>query len=287
MKLFKTLIISAFILSTMFGNLLSQEDVLRPRNSGKASASSEKSDFKRRPFYIGVEGGLNTNFYSQNLAWSSPVPNSVYNAYSSGLGFSPYFAALIDLPLSSSWSLQGRLTYDAKSFSNSYTGIVDNYDVNSGTTSDASEEMKYTATCAYFGISIFLRYDLTDNLFLVFGPTIQLPLDRLDQTNTQTLLSPGAYFDLTTLRTVNTFKTDPATGLNARIGAEFGVGYKIPLSKKILLVPQARFQFMPTLMFDNQLTNDGLRSFYGNPVLAGTDNLLHSLQVGLGIWFKI
>lgn len=285
MKLIKTLIISGLILSIAIGNLLSQEDVLRPRKPG-SSTTTEKSDFKRKPFYIGVEGGLNTNFYSQNLSWSSPVPNSIYNVYSSGLGFSPYFAALIDLSLSSSWSLQGRLTYDAKSFSNSYTGTVDATFAN-GSVMDAQEELKYDATCAFFGISIFFRYDLTENLFLIFGPTIQLPIGKLDQTNTQTLLSQDAYFDLITQRKVNTFTTTPATELNARIGAEFGVGYKIPLSKKILLVPQARFQFMPTLIFDNQVTNDGMRSFYGNPILSGTDNMLHSLQIGLGIWFKI
>ena len=130
MKLFKTLIISALILSTMFGNLLSQEDVLRPRNSGKASEKSEKSDFKRKPFYIGVEGGLNTNFYSQNISWYPVVVDqSINNALASGLGFSPYIAAFIDLSLSNSWSFQGRLTYDVKSFSNKYTGTIDYYNV--------------------------------------------------------------------------------------------------------------------------------------------------------------
>ena len=266
---------------------MADEDVLRPNGVKVFSeGGSYEAAGERLPITIGVEGGINYNMFNQSLSWSTPVPQSVYNTYSTGDGFSVFFGAFVDVPLSKKIGLQFKLSYDKKAFSNEYTCIMDGTNTFTGLREDVSVVNKYETDFSYVGFTLSLRYDITNELVCYIGPTLLVPSADYIQTSTATVLTKDFYWDIPTQQTVRIQK-DTAKNESTRFGLEFGLGYKIKLSPKISLVPQGRYQFMPAKFAEDQSGFDRTRILYGTPALELKDKKLNSLQIALALCFNL
>ena len=115
MKLLFRFLLIILITAISVDSATSQEDVLRPK--GKPGGYEFLKD--RNPIILGVEGGLNLNFFSQKAVWEPNYPNTAWNAVKSGFGISPFMSFLVDFPLNSNLGIQLKATADFKYFENS------------------------------------------------------------------------------------------------------------------------------------------------------------------------
>lgn len=266
---------------------MADEDVLRPNGVKVFSdGGAYEPAGERLPITIGIEGGINYNMFSQSISWSSPVPQSVYNTYSTGDGFSPFIGAFVDFPLSQKIGLQFKLSYDKKAFSNDYTCIMDGTNTFTGLREDVTVLNKYESDFSYIGVNLSLRYDITNELVCYLGPTLLVPNGDYIQTSTATVLTKDFYWDVPTQQTVRVQK-DTAKNESTRLGLELGLGYKIKLSPNIFLVPQVRYQYMLSKFSDDEIGLDMTRILYGTPALEAKDKKLNSLQIALALCFNL
>lgn len=278
-----TLLASIFLL--LSNPAAAQEDVLRPRRASTL--------FK--PVTIGLEGGLNFNLFSQTITQTPVIPESFLNALKSGSGISPYVGIVIDLPLSSSLALQVRGTYDSKTFGNKQSAKFDCPGVVSGV-EVIDVDVEYTVTANYGGLGLDLRVDATPNLFFTVGPVAHFLLSDPTVKLTETITTPGStcqWRDAAgqpTAGKVFTVSSTDSTYTATRIGLEAGVGYKIPLTPSISLVPQLRFQYMLTKLVPDDSTTQietTRQQTVGTSTYTITDAMLHSLQLGVAVWFRL
>jgi len=285
---------------TTFYQSYGQEDVLWP-NRKKAKPESGRNDCDYT-FILGAEIGLNFNFFNQNLAWTNYYNSfgfanpTAYDSHTSGFGLSPHFGLLADFPLGKGFNLQIRFDADERSFGNSGSGFDYAWDATAGAYRQKSLSLKWDVTAFYTGVDLLLRYDIDDKLFVSGGFIFQYLMNsvRLTQTPTtdgSTLLNDFDYWRLYSGGTGNsvsaTYWEDDPFPQYSRTGLEFGVGYKIPLSCKIWLVPQGRLQYF----FDPVVKNSVLYFLDTNgnryDVRASSNSQLWALQFSLGLWFGI
>ena len=266
--------------------LMAQENVLKPKTPAKEVARDD-AEYDYYPIGFGIEAGINYNMFSQTLSWESEVPQSIFNVFKSASGISPYFAVAADFPINGQMGIQAKIAYDGRSYSNTYTGVAEYYDFVNLVYLDGDEEQKLEITGADISISALFRYNFARNLVLTVGPMISLPAGDYTQKLTQTSLSEGRYFydEEGNAYKVNV-RTDKITDIKTRFGLDLGLGYKIPLSSSMTLIPQVRFNFMLSKITDDQTVVDNSRAVqYGEPFLHATDAKLQTLKFGIGLWF--
>jgi hypothetical protein len=88
-----------------------------------------------------------------------------------------------------------------------------------------------------------------------------------------------------------TFKqsSTDSIAISSRVGLEAGIGYKIPISSNIYLVPQLRYQLMLTKVeMDTYFYVYPLTDPTNQLIFERTENkVIHSLQLALALWFDI
>lgn len=286
-------ILSAFALSVGFA----QEDVLRPHGK-KGTSENQDWSYKRNPFIIGIEAGLNFNLFSQTMVWDPNFPHGdVWNGLKSADGISPHFGVLVDVPINKSFSAQLRVSYDMKNYGVSTNGS--DYDIYGfGHDMNVSVDVK----SAYITLTPLLRINATDQLFFTVGPTFHFLAGDMETTWTPNSLDGTQLYDFPFWQRF--FQPGISTGTvtekeaaydqqgnphliqkSTRVGIEGGIGYKIPLSKTIYLVPQGRFQLMLT-----PVTEDTYWIDFANPntvVETSSKRTVNSLQFALALWFEI
>jgi len=257
-----------------------QEDVLRPNGRpGAIGGTSSSTSTSRAPFVIGIEGGANFNFFGQGYTSDPVIENSPEAALESGFGVSPEFGVFVDVGLSRTIGLQFRLAYDAKAASGSKDGIIDATPqgvvegpgggrVDGFTITPMDVTAEHSLTANNLAIALLLRADLTENLFVTFGPIMHMVMGDVTRTDKVTKigpedtwitvdydLNPGQYDMIERETTVAQNLLPNASGLNSvaeyatsRFGLELGLGYRFALSKSIYLAPNLRYQYMFTPM---------------------------------------
>lgn len=272
------------LFSTTVSNY-SQENVLKPKKP--VVDIVEPINYYRVGF--GIEAGLNYNMYSQSLTWSQEIPNSVFNVFEKASGLSPYFAAIIDFPISidNKYGLQVKLAYEGRAYDNSYTGIVDCQEVISGSVFDAPQSNKVEVSGADFGASLMLRYNVTSEFQITVGPMMLMPLGNYNQKLTSTLLSEECYFNFgTEFESKVQVIEGELDNIETRYGIDFGLSYMIPISDNVMLAPSVRLNYMLTNISDNVVTTDNTRlNNFGSALLAAENSMLHSLKFAIGLWF--
>src|SRR3989339_76665 len=288
-------ILSAFALSVGFA----QEDVLRPHGK-KGTTEGEDWSYKRNPFIIGVESGLNINLFSQTMVWDPNFPHgTVWNGLSSASGLSPHFGVLVDVPINKTYSVQLRVAYDMKSYGTTTNGT--DYDFNG-----FSHEMNLgvDVSSAYITLTPLLRINATDKLFFTIGPTFHFLAGDIETTWSPNSSDGTQLNDFPFWFRNNWFQTGQVTGTavekeidvdqngnvslvqkTTRVGLEGGVGYKIPLSKSIFLVPQGRFQLMLTPVTEDTHWRD--INNMSSIVETSSQQILNTIQLALALWFEI
>jgi hypothetical protein len=280
------LLIICFLSAT---TTLAQEDVLRPHGKKRTSESEEDWTSKRNPIIIGVEAGLNINLFSQNMVWDPNFPHgTIWNGLSSANGLSPHFGVLVDVPINKTFAVQLRASYDMKDYGVSTNGT--DYDVN-GFEHDLN--LKVDVKSSYVTLTPLLRINATENLFFTVGPTFHFLAGDIETTWSPNALDNsdlgfypfwgGMGFSGVSSGSITVAETQIQK--SSRIGIEGGVGYKIPLSKSIYLVPQGRFQLMFT-----PVTSDTYWVDFQNinsVVETSSNRTVNTIQLALALWFEL
>lgn len=269
------------------------EDVLRPHGGGKMGGRSSNSSSSSTPIMLGIEAGINYNMFSQTM--NGLLPNSRFAVLQSGSGISPFVGAFIDIGLTDKLGFQVKLAYDQKKFGNTKDAIIDCQVVDPvlGNISvvDASISGEFTNTISYIDLTPQLRWNITPEFFMLIGPTAHFQLGNGSGTFKETINSQGdCYFNFGTAQQSKTSQINfDSLGTNTpRFGAQIDVGYKIPVSHSIFLVPKVGFQYMFTKLSEDESSFDNSKQLSTGLVpITATNKLLHSLQFSLGLWFKL
>lgn len=277
-----------------------QEDVLRPNGrDGSTSSGSSSGSSSKLPIFIGVDAGINYNIYSANV---DQYPLRLNPPFESASGIAPFFDAYIDFGVARNIGIQLKLSYDVKNVSNdrSLTDTLPGFFriINQSPEFSFGEPVNYShdfeLKAAYLGIAPLLRVNLTDNLLLTVGPSIQIPLGDIETTDVLETTSPDGFnpFYLDNNDGINNEDdffakvTIPGTARNPqspRIAIELGLAYQIPLTRSIALLPRAGFQYFVSPMVEKQDTEyiglDGEKHDLKMTV--------HSAQFSIGLLFGL
>jgi hypothetical protein len=265
------------------------EDVLRP--NGRPDGMSSSSSSSSIPIMFGIEGGLQYNMMSQPV--SGFRESSPFHTFEEGAGFSPYVAIMADIGLSSTVGIQLRAAWDAKSFSNSFTAEYDCEDVVSGAVPIASIKQDFSGSITYVNVGMSLRWNITPQLVFLAGPVASFRSGPLKQTLDEEVLSPEeCYFNFNTPEQSKTQSQtiEDSTATSSRYGLEVSLGYMIPLSSSISLVPRVEYQYMFTPFYDNPdtpFTDASAPVNYGVQTGTVSDASLNSLRFVLGLWITL
>lgn len=290
MKLFVSIVASAF-LCIAFASAQS-EDVLRPkgRPDGGEVQETSTSSKKKLPWILGLEVGMNANFFNGSL--QGTLENSPYNAFQSGSGFSPFFGLYFEVPLSKSISIGMRALYDMKSFGNSVENAEQECeDFNTGQFNIALLTSEYEEKINYVTINPLVRWESNSGFFVQLGPVIQLAVDSVRTTVTQTINEDETCrfnFGTPEESLVRTVESAGEASKKTRFGVDVGVGYRLALSSTIDLVPRIGYQWMVTPYADDSAGFDDSQANILGPVpYTYTDITLSSLQASLSLWFHL
>ncbi len=270
------------------------EDVLRPNgrpDGGEGSATSSSSK-KKLPWILGLEAGMNVNFYNGSL--QGTLENSPYNAFQSGSGFSPFFGLYFEVPLSKSISIGMRALYDMKSFGNSVENAEQEcQDFISGQFNVALLTLEYDEKINYVTLNPLVRWESTSGFFVQLGPVIQFAVDSVNSTVTRTINEDETCrfnFGTPDESRVQTIESTGEASNPTRFGVDLGVGYRMALSSTIDLVPRIGYQWMLTPYGDDTAGIDDSQANIpgvGPESFTYTDITLSSLQLSLSLWFHL
>ncbi len=293
-----------------------EEDVLRPH--GRPLSAEELSKYswtnhpEKIPLTVGIYGGVSSNAFSQSVTYGSPaVKDPLETALSSGTGLSPHFGLLFDYAISPNAAVQLRAEYDMKSFSNTVAGGIDVTDPNGFIIQNiGASTAKYEASVSYLNIIPTLRYNIDERIFVSFGLCYQMQMGDFSRTDNISKTNPldSFWYNMNFAGVPGQFQSvektvNYATSLGwdgsanpvhqsyntGRIGIVPGLGFLLPLGRTLALAAELRYQYMLTKLYDDFDALDITRVptnvtattvTYSNP-------MLHSLQVSVGLWFKL
>jgi hypothetical protein len=256
---------------------------------------------------LGLEGGISWNSASQSINYTrvQPTPPTPMDIFKSGSGISPAVAAAVDIGIAPKLGLQFKLGYEQKQWSNSGTRIADCRDlVDPFYVIPVSVQSRYTVQANYLAIGAALRYDLTPQLWLTVGPVYHRLLGKVRQTERyEADPNSDCYFLAPDENDENFYKprkvwepkvergpddTDPKAPSGGRFGAELGIGYRIPLSPGLELVPRLSGQLLSSPRNGDVDTRDWWRGPTLGPLPVQWKGLsLYSVLLTVGVWFTI
>lgn len=290
MKRILFLMVSTALCTTMM--MAQSEDVLRPkgRPDGGDVQQTTTSSRKKLPWILGLEGGMNVNF--QNGSLQGTLENSPYNAFQSGSGFSPFFGLYFEVPLSKSISIGMRALYDMKAFGNSIENAEQECeDLVGGQFNVALLTFEYDEKISYVTLNPLIRWEATSGFFVHLGPVIQFAVDSIHSTVTRTINEDEECrfnFGTPEESRVQTIESSGEASNPTRFGVDLGVGYRLPLSPTIDLVPRVGYQWMLTPYGDDVAgIDDSQLNLVGPVPFTYTDITLSSLQLSLSLWFHL
>ncbi len=294
-------------LVTIASPVLAQEDILRPSgkgrsadkvpSSGDTSATTQprgKASSKPIVIRIGFEGGINHNSTSHDV--TGTLATSPYMVYESGSGVSPIAGLYAEIEVTRTISIGLRILYDAKVFSGQKDDVIEDCpvrDLLSGYVigyTFASLSSAYETSVSYITVSPVVRWSPFARLFIQFGPVLQVGLGNNSTTLTETM-DDGEFCRFTDGTVTSQTRTEKSTSPvdpTARFGIDLALGYQIPLTSWLDLVPRIGYQWMFT-PYTNTGTGLDDSSQYSAGLVTYTisPGVLQSLQATLSLWFVL
>lgn len=274
------------------------EDVLRPKGRpASLGPTPSRSASSSLPVTIGLEGGINLSFFSQSV--SGALETSPIQTFTKGFGLAPYASMFVDVGITPTVGVQLRAAYDRKSYGNSEDAIIDctlfdeyGQPVQITTT---PVNVDYTSAITYITVSPQVRWEPVSRLVLLAGPTVQFRGSAMVTEASQNLgqhdacFFPGPNGEQLKSRVVNDTVDDSSALNSLRLGAEFSLAYRLPLSTSIDLVPRLGYQFMFTAPAPagNPVVDDSRTLTLGQRIVTPSEPTLHSLQAVLGLWVRL
>lgn len=241
---------------------------------------------------------LGFNFTSLNgndvVRGRTPLIDGPTNIYQSASGLAPLFSASIGYEFNRTFGLLLRADVDMRGASNSGT-TIDTCFVQDGIggviLTPVDVDRDYSLDVTYLSLSALAKLRF-DQFFVFAGPTISAPLSR-NFTETNAVAdaeSVCTYFPSTT--DSSKVITGSATGSDntrQRLSFKLGVGYIIPLTSKMSLVPQIGYDFGFTNVLQdpelNRLARPGATAETSSslPTVLNPKMRLSSLQATIGL----
>lgn len=273
------------------------EDVLRPNGRTISSDSRDNDTRQSTRFIIGPEIGNNLNFFSSTI--TGGANRSPLNAFSSGLGVSPFGGVYLEVGINREFGIGARLLYDMKKFGNTMedalidcqTPLTDGV-INGFTATTVPIQVKYEQSITYFTINPLLRWSPSDEVIVQLGPVVQFAISNVASTITRTIdESELCRFNLgqPNESNVDVFQTDDTTSIPTRFGLDIGIGYRYALAPSIAVVPRIGYQFMFSPYGEDSEGIDGSQQLSSgtSPAYSQTDLKLTSLQASVALWFTL
>jgi hypothetical protein len=286
MKLQGRILTFCFSLILVSSLAFAQEDVLRP-HGGDRTTGDEATNYlyRRSPFALGLEGGIDYSFYSATMTWTPTRTDSPLRVFEKANGISGFFGAFADFSLSSSIGIQLHLSYNGIYYSNSFTGKSLGFNTVTGGVDPIDEKTDVNVRGAYIGITPMLRFNFSPEFFAAVGPFVLVPSGDFKQKNTSTILTPGYYKDLTTQSTTATSE-NTVTDVKTLTGIAVNLGYKINISPSVFIVPQAGIKYSLTVAGPDEIGFTDPTSLPATTVDA-TKKMTHIVQLGVALWFNL
>ncbi|MCX7930395.1 MAG: outer membrane beta-barrel protein [Chlorobi bacterium] len=264
------------------------EDVLRPRGrvSGQTSIPQPEG-LVHNPWALGIELGGSLSFYAQDITLHQ-LPDYETNI-TSGSGLGPLINLALDYALNDDMGVQARLGYDKKHYTLSgYLDAPCETPPRSGFYLPARLNQDYSQTINYWTGGLAFRYRFAEN-WLVIGGLTYHSLSNASYTETDTILTPTCQFydqggnPIGQRQQISHSNTADFTA--ARWSIDIGIGYRVPLSKNVVLLPRLNGQLFLTEVAPNNSAS-GFHQALGQ-IYSYTNRRLHALQLVVGIWFNL
>lgn len=308
----KNTYIIALLVIILSAQFAFSEDVLRPRDG-----IISPSNYTYKPAYtygnesvgfkLGIEGGANANFFSQEVLWKTgQLPpgtelkrSTVIDPTVKSSGISPHVALVMDYSFNRTSAIQARIGYEAKNFQTS------------GKAMDLTQlgeltevEAEYLDFTNWASIALNYRHNFVEGFFATIGAHSDFLINPIESELNITLANPN--INISTLNTAiaaannpkltTTFpnthsinikgKVNDELAYQYRIAIDLGLGYDFKLTRQLSLVPQVRFQYFITPPIKDQVFTDVI---YGTTVPITTEiknRQLHTLQFVLALWYN-
>ncbi len=313
MRLF---VLASLIVTVAASTTAQTEDVLRPKGRPDGGGSGTMLSPNSNRVFVGVEGGLNVNFLSQDITWQDEeVANSLEAVLESGTGVSFEFGFFADFPLSKGVGIQTRIAYDAKAAGNTQSdgilegGILPVDGISGFAPSEGTVETSYSLMMHAATIAVLGRFDIAQNFFATFGPVLNVSIGDVTRSDRSTVLEPDDFFitrdyegnpiaskeitrETTTwtniLPAVGQGPYQASTYASTRFGVELGLGYRFFLSNNLYLAPNLRYQYFLNPLTTGISSSDLSREFTrGEVPMTFGEVSLNTLAIILQLGFAL
>jgi hypothetical protein len=262
-----------------------EEDILRPRIPTAGT------------FFIGFDVGTNATWFDGN-----PIYRAFFDSeeesrlFRSALGFEPFGSLYLGLRFSPELTVRVRGDYDLRTAERKGT-TVDSCPLIDAATGEqigsvpVGVEKQFNLSVTYITFSLLGEYHL-GQAYIFLGPSFALPVNR-SFTETDRIVEESSfctYFAGTpdSTRQIRA-DVDGTDNLSSVISLKLGVGYMIPMSSKLSLVPQIGLD----LPFTTALVDDEPFTFHpaGGGARGITTRLNHhmyfrALQASIGLRYN-
>ncbi len=268
-------------------SLQADEDVLRPQGRPVPLSAPPPLGIVHSPWALGIELGGMLSFFGQNIT-QHQAPTYQSNL-TNGSGIGPFLTIAIDYALTDALGIQAQLGYEQVHYSMS--GFYDapcETPPGSGFFIPTRIERSSSQTIAYWTGGFALRYR-TESEWILQGGIAYHSRSNASVSTTDTITSGTCQFFDDVGTPIGQRRTTSGSNTNdfaaARLSLNVSVGYRVPLSENVVLIPRLGGQ-----LFLNPLAGDNVTSGF-HPVLGQiytfTNRQLHALQLALSLWFNI
>ncbi len=283
-RMLRTFLLTFVLLVT---SLQADEDVLRPHGKPEPVSASPPRGIVHSPWALGIELGGMLSLFGQDIT-QHQTPTYQSNL-TSGSGIGPFLNLAIDYALTDALGIQARLGYEQVHYSMS--GFYDapcETPPGSGFFIPTRIERSSSQTIAYWTGGFALRYR-TESEWIIQGGVTYHSRSNASFSTTDTITTVTCQFYDNFGTPIGQRRTSSGSNTNdfaaARWSLDVSVGYRIPLSENVVLIPRLGGQ-----LFLNPLADDDATSGF-HPVLGRiytfASRRLHALQLALGLWFNI
>lgn len=223
------------------------------------------------PWYLGIDGGITYSSFYNGPVILAPLKNP-YNSSpaaqrsamaDAGNGIGVYFGAAVDVSLSKSIGLMGKLAYNTRKGEFS-SRSREAFSLLPPDTTDLVQNT--TWNFRYISLDVLLRFQLMEkSLYVLVGPSFNFLSGNTVKLEEQ-VLNPNAFYveeDGTMTHQLKTLssETDISNVEKTRVELKAGLGWWIRLDKKLFLTPEVLFGFPLThLLSSVRDPNTGLSS---------------------------
>lgn len=264
------------------------EDVLRPKGRpGPEYRLIEPMGLVRNPWAFGVELGGTLNFFGQTIT-QHQAPSYQTNL-TSGSGLGPFLNLALDYALNDNIGLQVRLGYDQRRYS--LSGYYDwpcQTPPGSGIFMPARVNQNATQTINYWCAGTGVRIRFAENWLFIGGFSYH-NLSNASFTVTDTITQGTCVFyddfglPIGQRRSLSGSNTSRFSA--ARWSLDASIGYRVPLSEQVVLVPRIGAQLFLTPLGPDDTTT-GIHPSVGQ-IYSFTSSQLHAMQFAIGLWFNM